>query len=221
MICEIDDASIGLLYGVALQISTAKAYMQISQQENEAKSQLYKTLKELKEKNKVLSFVSLTDELTGLYNRRGFIERAVAEVDKHIGSVAAIIFSDLDHLKQINDEFGHNDGDFALMSAAEIMRETFESFGREGTVCGRIGGDEFISFMICDNESDTKEVMKLLSENCRCFNENCDKPYYVEFSTGCVTFTCSENYSIAELTSQADDCLYEAKKKRRESIVKE
>ncbi len=220
MLCETDAESLGLLYGVALQISTAKAYMQISRQENEAKRQLYETLKELKEKNEVLSFVSSTDALTGLYNRRGFIEQAVEEVNKHIGSCAAIFFSDLDHLKQINDEYGHQDGDFALINAGMIMKETFDSFGREGAVCGRIGGDEFVSFMICDNESDVEEIKAQLKERCRLFNESCDKPYYVEFSTGCVTFICSEDYSIAELTSQADECLYEEKKKRRASIIK-
>ena len=220
LLCEIDAASIGLIYGAALQISTAKAYMQISQQENEAKRQLYETLKELKNKNQVLSFVSSTDALTGLYNRRGFIENAVTEVNTHIGALAAVFFSDLDHLKQINDLFGHKDGDFALEKAAAIKKDTFGSYGREGVVCGRIGGDEFVSFMICDKESDTEEILKRLKDNCRIFNDGCDKPYYVEFSTGCVTFTCSENYSIADVTSQADGCLYEAKKTRRQSVLK-
>ena len=220
MLCEIEDAPIGLLYGAVLQISTAMAYKQISEQENEAKKQLFNTLKELKDKNRVLSFISTTDSLTGLYNRRGFMENAVNEVDSHLGSLAAIFFSDLDHLKEINDEFGHYDGDFALKNAAEIIKETFSDFRSEGTVCGRIGGDEFVSFMIIEDESDTDKIIKLLKERCRSFNETCDKPYYVEFSTGCVTFVCSENYSVADLTSQADKCLYEAKKARRQSIKK-
>ena len=74
--------------------------------------------------------------------------------------------------------------------------------------------------MIIEDESDTDKIIKLLKERCRSFNETCDKPYYVEFSTGCVTFVCSENYSVADLTSQADKCLYEAKKARRQSIKK-
>ena len=220
MLCEIDDTAIGVLYGVTLQISTAKAYMQISEQENEVKRELYKTLKELKDRNEVLSFVSSTDVLTGLFNRRGFIEKVVDEINNHIGAKAALFYSDLDHLKQINDQFGHQDGDFALAHAAEIMKETFEDFNSESACCGRIGGDEFVSFMICENESDTEKVLELLKEKCKKFNESCDKPYYVEFSTGCITFTCREVFSVAELTSQADECLYEAKKTRRDSIVK-
>ncbi len=220
LLTEIDPASIGLIYGVSLQISTAKAYMQMSRRENEVKNQLYDTLKELKTKNQVLSFVSSTDALTGLYNRRGFIESAVSEVNAHIGSTAAILFSDLDHLKQINDEFGHKDGDFALKSAAEILRSTIISYRSEGTVCGRIGGDEFVCFMICDKPEDANIVLDKLKECCKKFNDRCDKPYYVEFSTGCVTFSCSENYSIVDLISQADVCLYEEKKKRRKNIIK-
>ena len=220
MLCEIDTDSIGLMYGAVLQISTAKAYMQVSEQENETKRQLYDTLKELSEKNRVLSFVSSTDELTGLYNRRGFIEKAVEEVDNHQGKSAAVFFSDLDHLKQINDEFGHKDGDFALKNAAEIIKNIFYDFREEGTVCARIGGDEFVSFMILEDESDADKVLQLLKERCRTFNENCDKPYYVEFSTGCYTFVCSEDYSIAEITNEADKCLYESKKSRRPDVRK-
>ena len=75
--------------------------------------------------------------------------------------------------------------------------------------------------MICNDKSDTEKVLQLLKENCAKFNADCDKPYYVEFSTGCITFECSEDYSLAELTDQADECLYEAKKNRRTNIRKE
>ena len=221
MLCEIDPDSIGLLYGAVLQISTAKAYMQVSEQENETKQQLYNTLKELREKNRVLSFVSCTDELTGLYNRRGFIEKAVAEVNDHLGKTAAIFFSDLDHLKQINDEFGHQDGDFALSKAAEIIKDTFSDFREEGVVCARIGGDEFVSFMILEEESEADKVLQILKERCQSFNEKGEKPYYVEFSTGCFTFVCSEDYSVTDITNEADKCLYRAKKSRRENVIRE
>ncbi|MBQ4275495.1 MAG: GGDEF domain-containing protein, partial [Lachnospiraceae bacterium] len=221
LLCEIDSSSIGMMYSTALQISTAKAYMQISRLENETKQQLYRTLKELRDKNQVLSFVSSTDPLTGLLNRRGFMENAVTEVNTHTGSTAAIFFSDLDHLKQINDEFGHKDGDFALENSAKILKDTIFNYRKDGVVCGRIGGDEFVSFMICDDKSDTEKVLQLLKENCAKFNDDCNKPYYVDFSTGCICFECSDDCSLAELTSQADACLYEAKKNRRTNIRKE
>ena len=74
--------------------------------------------------------------------------------------------------------------------------------------------------MICERESDKDRIHALLKENCRKFNETSGKPYYVEFSTGCISFVCSENYSVAELTGQADDLLYEAKKSRRKSVIR-
>lgn len=220
MLCEIDASSIGILYSTALQISTAKAYMQISKLENETKQQLYLTLKELKDKNQVLSFVSETDPLTGLYNRRGFMENAVKEVNSHLGQTAVIFFSDLDHLKEINDVYGHADGDFALENAAKLLKDTMFGFKKDSVVCGRIGGDEFISFMILENESEADKVINTLKDNFAKFNAFCEKPYYIEFSTGSVCFTCSEDYSVSDLTSKADACLYEAKKYRRASIKK-
>ena len=96
-----------------------------------------------------------------------------------IGHKAAVFFSDLDHLKQINDE------------------------------------------LIIDDESEPGKLLALIKEKCREFNEGCDKPYYVEFSTGSFVFTCTENYSMGELTEKADECLYEAKKLRRENIIKQ
>jgi len=220
MICEVDSVAIGTLYGVTLQISTAKAYMQVSEQEREAKKQLCDTLEEIKKKNEVLSFVSTTDVLTGLFNRRGFIERVINEINDHIGKKAALFYHDLDHLKQINDQFGHSDGDFAITNAAKIIKETMENYRSEGVCCGRVGGDEFVSFMIIDDDSDIDKLLVLFKEGYKKFNETCDKPYYIEFSTGSTTFICKEVFSIVELTSQADENLYEAKKTRRENIVK-
>ncbi len=221
MLCEIEAASIGLLYGVALQISTAQAYMQISKRENETKQKLYATLEELKEKNQVLGFISATDALTGLYNRRGFMERAMNEVGDHAGKTAVLLFSDLDHLKQINDVFGHEAGDFALINASKILKETIEGFGGVTSISGRTGGDEFLSVMICENEPDTKEILAALKQACNQFNDTSEKPFYVEFSTGCFTFTCVKGFSIPELAGKADACLYEAKKSRRSSVLRE
>jgi len=220
MLCEIGPESIGILYGTALQISTARAYMEVSRQERETKKKLYKTLDELKEKNSILSFVSETDVLTGLYNRRGFVERAMNMIKNNTGSHAVILFSDLDHLKQINDVFGHKDGDFAIVHAAGMLKETVMSFSTEGSVCGRIGGDEFVAFMLCDDENMADLVLSKLKERGRQFNESCDKPYFVEFSTGCVRFVCEKDYSMEKLIAEADSCLYEEKKKRRSSVLK-
>ena len=216
MLCETDAGSVGILYGIGLQISTAQAYLQISKKELEAKKKLEDTLKTLKDKNEILNFISANDQLTGLYNRRGFMERLITANKNNAGKRAAIFFSDLDHLKQINDLFGHGEGDYALTNTAEILKKTF----RLPAFSGRIGGDEFISFMVFANKEKPEKIIKDMKYKCKALNDiNC-KPFYVEFSTGYIEFTCSPEASITELIGRADEVLYEAKKSRRKIIAR-
>src|SRR6267142_6479786 len=88
-----------------------------------------------------LGNLALTDELTGLYNRRGFV--AVAErqmsLGRRSGQRMLLFMIDLDHLKRINDSFGHLEGDRALKHTAYALEETF----RDSDVVARLGGDEF------------------------------------------------------------------------------
>ena len=216
MLCETDTGSVGILYGIGLQISTAQAYLQISKKETEAKRKLEDTLKMLKDKNEILNFISSNDQLTGLFNRRGFMERLIMANKDNAGKKAVIFFSDLDHLKQINDLFGHGEGDYALTNTAEILKKTF----RLPAFSGRIGGDEFISFMTLGAKDNPDKIIKDMKDKCKALNDvNC-KPYYVEFSTGYVEFTCSPDASITELIGRADEILYEAKKSRRKMIAR-
>jgi diguanylate cyclase (GGDEF)-like protein len=216
MLCETDASSVGILYGIGLQISTAQAYLQMSKKELAAKQRLYDTMKQLEEKNQILNFISANDQLTGLYNRRGFMEHVIDANREHEGKRAAIFFSDLDHLKQINDIFGHSDGDFALTHVSDILKETFNAHG----FSGRIGGDEFVSFYVFEKKDDPKKMIASMKEKCVRLNAESFKPYYVEFSTGYVEFVCSPDSSIPELIGKADEVLYEAKKKRRKDICR-
>src|SRR5262249_20763754 len=97
---------------------------------------------ERKRAEAALQSLSLVDELTGLYNRRGFLavsEQSLAEIRLN-DKVPAIVYADLDGLKEINDSLGHHEGDRALAQAAEILKETF----RSSDIVARIGGDEFV-----------------------------------------------------------------------------
>lgn len=74
----------------------------------ELKAQIdLKSFKMIKKQNEILNNISLYDELTKIYNRRGFIEKSIELINNNIGSDIVIIFCDLDHLKEINDTFGH------------------------------------------------------------------------------------------------------------------
>ncbi len=216
MLCEIDASSVGILYGIGLQISTAQAYLQISKKEAAAKQSLYDALKVLRDKNQILNFISSNDALTGLYNRRGFMEQAIETLKANKGKYAAIFFSDLDHLKQINDIFGHGEGDYALHHTSDIFKETFSG----SNFSGRIGGDEFVSFMVSDEPINADAVILEMKEKYRALNDTSDKPYYIEFSTGYISFKCTDDTSISSLINDADKVLYEAKKTRRSSIVR-
>ncbi|MDR0963898.1 MAG: GGDEF domain-containing protein, partial [Clostridium sp.] len=86
----------------------------------------------------MLSFISENDDLTNLYNRKGFMERALKlnANNDYVGQKALLIFADLDHLKEVNDFYGHSEGDFALINAATILRDTCPS----NFILGRLGG---------------------------------------------------------------------------------
>lgn len=200
----------------SLQIGTLFHLANLNMEVIRSKQELEKTLNIIKEKNKILSFVSETDELTGLLNRRGFMEQAIALVKSNIGRGGNIVFADLDHLKQINDGFGHAEGDFAIRIIANLLQNTFP----QEAVLSRIGGDEFVVVTLSGEKDFESIVQQKITEELTAFNEGCEKPYYVEASIGTVGFLCDKNTDINELIKKSDEALYEAKSKRRKNVVK-
>jgi len=165
--------------------------------------------KSLEEKLRV---ISITDELTGLYNRRGFITLS----EQHRKMVARtrqamlLFFADLDKLKEINDSFGHQEGDKALMEVAEILKSAF----RESDIIGRIGGDEFA--VLVTNASDA--AGNLLAARIRSIidrrNKTGDKSYPLGISTGVAQYDPAHPCSLDELMSRADERMYKEKKSK-------
>ena len=178
------------------------------------------SLDRVRESNQILSFISRYDELTQILNRRGFMEQTLATIRRIQGREALIMFSDLDHLKEINDCFGHGDGDFAISSAAKLLTGLMP---REGFVA-RMGGDEFVAFIPVPAEKSAEEYIGTLKDELKeamfLFNLTCNKPYFVEMSSGFYSFVCAEDMDIAKIIASSDEVLYEAKKERRESIKK-
>ena len=172
-------------------------------------------VREVREKNEVLNFLSESDALTGSLNRRGFMEKAVQMNRENAGKEMLILFADLDHLKEINDSFGHIEGDFAIRRCAEILKS---AVGENG-VTGRIGGDEFCA-MIPGNEDDGQRIREQIRRESDEFNCDSDKPYYVELSVGYHVVRCGSELVISDVLKDADKALYEEKKKRRKSVKK-
>ena len=172
--------------------------------------------KELEEKNHILSMISMYDELTKLLNRRGFMEKALRLMGENKGKKACMVFADVDHLKEINDTFGHAAGDFAIITAANYLRENLP----KDTVIARIGGDEYVALFIVE-ECCKQQAVHNIKSYAKQFNKETDKPFYVEMSVGAYEFVCDGSIELSELFKKSDEVLYEEKQNRRTSVKKE
>jgi diguanylate cyclase (GGDEF)-like protein len=155
-----------------------------------------------------LEQLALLDDLTGLYNRRGFysLARQHLKLSQREGRNLLLIFADVDRLKQINDEYGHQEGDQALQAAATILANTF----RASDVISRIGGDEFVVLAIDVNESAVNQIIARLEENIARYNAR-NAPYPLTMSWGVACFDSKSTKSLEELIAQADEDLYKDK----------
>ena len=213
LVAEITPEQLSAMHGVSMQLGNGMSIMSLAIKEDAAKSELNKTLRELKERNKILNSVSSNDPMTGVYNRRGFMEKALEINRDHDGEDAYLFFCDLDHLKEINDVFGHADGDYAITTLSQVLSD---AMGKTGC-CGRIGGDEFIAITACEGE-EAADIKARVKEALARINETSGKPYYIECSMGYMSFICNEDVALEDVIRQADEVMYKDKQKRRASI---
>jgi diguanylate cyclase (GGDEF)-like protein/PAS domain S-box-containing protein len=161
--------------------------------------------------------LSITDPLTGLYNRRGFLTLAEQhlKVSERIERGSILLFADLDDLKIINDTWGHRKGDEALVEAAAIFKEVF----RESDVIARMGGDEF-AILALDTSLVPREAPRILKDRLhRCIslhNARQDRDYTISMSIGIAFHDLNTPCFIDDLMSRADALMYEQKKQKRE-----
>jgi len=167
-----------------------------------------------KKSEEELHTASITDELTGLFNRRGFLILAQkqCEIAKRHRRHFSILFLDLDGMKKINDTFGHKGGDQALVDIAAILRKTF----RESDIIARIGGDEFTVLITEPPGSEIKKTLdQHVEENLRIHNERTKKGYRLSVSMGIVLYDPEHPCSLDELLTHADELMYENKQNRQ------
>ncbi|WP_166244471.1 GGDEF domain-containing response regulator [Paenibacillus turpanensis] len=163
---------------------------------------------ELKEKTYHLS---LMDQLTGLYNRRGFqgqAEREMLLADR-INRRMHLLFADLDNMKRINDELGHHEGDSALIRTAQLLRDTF----RSSDIVARLGGDEFVVLMTSETDSIEPILERLNQKIDECNREN--NVYTISLSFGIAEYIPQQSGNIDELLKTADANMYKAKKSKK------
>ncbi|MBF0572074.1 MAG: GGDEF domain-containing protein [Candidatus Omnitrophica bacterium] len=152
---------------------------------------------------------ALNDMLTGLYNRRGFLTFAdkLMKLSDRAKRGLILIYADLDNLKQINDDHGHEAGDRALVCIADVLKETF----RNSDVIGRVGGDEF-AILALEAKAESLDVLhKRLNENLKRTKYNVDSIDKLTFSLGLIYYNPEKPQTIEELLRRADVLMYEEK----------
>lgn len=189
-----------------------KNQLLIKQQYDQLVAQNKRLEYEIQEREKAeaeIRKLSLTDELTGLYNRRGFFWLAnqqlkFAQREKRF---CCLLFADLDGLKKINDSLGHETGDKAIIDTAKILKQTF----RESDIIARIGGDEFIVFILnsCGNKN---ELNLRLQTNINNFNQEHNYAYKLSISLGVKEYSWNQEVSLEELVKAADWLMYQNKR---------
>ena len=166
-----------------------------------------------------LESLSLTDDLTGLYNRRGFLTLAEQQLKQahRTGEQAVLVFADLDGLKQINDRYGHQEGSNAIVKSAEILRQTF----RESDILARLGGDEFTVLATVASNDKATAIKTRLQQKLRAFNARRDLPYDLSMSIGIALLDPNGELPIEELIRKADAAMYKHKQQKREKVKSE
>lgn len=157
-----------------------------------------------------MRMLSLTDVLTGLYNRRGFFLQAEQSYKlarrKHAPS--AVIFADIDGLKRVNDGLGHEAGDRLIQDAALVFRQSF----RHADVVARLGGDEFVAYTLDDEQPGV--ILERIKANLHAFNLMQERPYTVAVSAGVVQCDASSEQTLSHYVLLADEQMYAQKRSR-------
>jgi two-component system cell cycle response regulator len=157
---------------------------------------------------------AITDPLTGLYNRRGFLmlgEERLALADR-LGFSVVCLFADLDGFKAVNDTFGHEEGDRVLRETADVLRRTF----RAADVLGRIGGDEFAVLLVQDGPEGIGAVMARLRHTLEQANARNENPSVrLALSLGVSMRLPETPCTLSELMDEADQSMYKEKIAKR------
>ena len=160
-----------------------------------------------------LQAMSVTDELTGLYNRRGFLTlgKEMLNIGKRMKKRIVLLYGDLDGFKKINDEFGHKEGDNVLKSVADILKKTF----RASDIIARVGGDEFVLLGLLNCVTSPENLAERFQDNLRLHNRRRKLPYQISMSIGGVSYDIDKSLTIQDLLNKADKLMYEQKQSSR------
>lgn len=200
------------------QLSAAAKTIELLKTNEKIQRQLEESLITLKENNIVLDTLSKSDVLTGILNRRGFVENAtkLLQQNRKMGISTLIAYVDMNNLKVINDRYGHDDGDFSIKTISEILVKVVAEDG----IAGRIGGDEFAVIKKYNVTDDGRLFVEEVYDKFRCFNESSSKPYNVTVSVGTYVISTDDNIELNAAMTLADGKLYEEKQHKAKNVAK-
>lgn len=213
---------------VLMRVRNQLLIHQQQQQLVEQNQRLEQEIKERKRAEAEVRQLSLTDELTGLHNRRGFFLLAEQQlkIAQRMQTPGCLLFADLDGLKQVNDSLGHEMGDRLIADAAQVLKQTF----RDADIIARLGGDEFV-VLLPSCSSHLGEFQTRLQANIDDFNQRYTSDsaveialkahsygkiaYRLSISLGVYCFDPTDDCSLEYLLAQADKLMYEDKLRKR------
>ena len=201
-----------VLMRVKNQLLIQQQQQQLIQQNQRLEQEIVERLKAEAEVRQM----SLTDALTGLYNRRGFFllaEQQLKIARRNQSPCYHLLFADLDGLKQINDSLGHEKGDEVIVGAAQILKQTF----RDADIVARLGGDEFVILIPTCSDQTIDFQMRLQTSLDR-FNQESDHPYCLAISMGVQFCDLSDDISLESLLVQADKLMYDQKRLKSDKV---
>jgi diguanylate cyclase (GGDEF)-like protein len=174
---------------------------------------LVRSLRYALERHRLMCNLSFMDDLTGLYNRRGFM--AVADqhlkLSRRTRRECLLLYADMDGLKQINDTYGHQEGSNALKKVADVLRAVF----RDSDIISRLGGDEYTILMLDASAGSGSVVAKRLQEHLDRHNAGTGLLYELSLSLGMVRVEPEVSHSLEELIAASDKEMYENKRSKR------
>lgn len=197
-----------VLVRVKNQLLIQHQHRQLIQQNQQLEREIQERLKAEAEVRQLY----LTDELTGLYNRRGFFVLAEQQlkISQRTQHPCCLLFIDLDGLKTTNDTLGHEMGDRLLVDTANLLKQTF----RDADILARLGGDEFV-ILIPSCLDQGEDLHRRLQVSIDRFNQECNRFYTLSISVGVQVCAATEGVSLEQWLAQADKLMYNHKCAKR------